>query len=422
MPGPFRHHLLAGAVALACGAATPAVAQDLQRIAAIVNDQVVSGFDVEQRINLVISSAGLRNTASTRRRLRGQVLRGLVDERLQIQEAQRFNIRVTETDFNRAYKVIERQNGVRAGDVEQFLNAKGVTKFALNAQLEAEIAWGKLIRRRLEPTVVIGDDEVDEMIARIKDNAGKTQHLVSEIFLPVESPENEPEVRAAALRLVEQLRQGAQFAAIARQFSRGSTASSGGDVGWVQAGQLAPQLDEAIERLEVGKISEPIKAPGGFYIVQLKERRNTLGKSADQAKVSLKQVVLPLPKGAQKTDVEAQAALAQTVSEAVSGCDEVATVAKELNSSKFGDLGTVRLNEVPAKIRNAVRNLDTGRFSAPLVTPAGIVLLMVCKREETKPAEPDRERIERELLSRRTATLAERYLRDLRRAAVVELR
>lgn len=220
--------LLLGSLMLA---ARPASAQQVQSIAAIVNDQVISGFDVEQRTKLVIVSSRLRDTPETRRRVRNQVLRNLIDEALQLQEAQRTGIRVSDQDVARAFATLEQQNRMPPGGLERFLASNGIARESLERQITTEISWARLIGRRINPTVTIGDDEIDETLARLQGNADAELSRVAEIFLPVDSPNEEAEVLAAASRLVQQLRGGANFGALARQFSRGATASSGGDIG-----------------------------------------------------------------------------------------------------------------------------------------------------------------------------------------------
>ncbi len=404
------------------GATVPAGAQQVQRIAAIVNDEVVSGFDVEQRIDMVIKSTRLRDTPETRRRLRQQVLRGLIDETLQLQAAQRNNISVSEQDLQRAYSVLERQNKLQAGRLIDFLRANGLSQDALARQLRAEIAWSKLVRRRLQPSVSIGEDEVNEVLSRLQANADLPETRLSEILLPVDSPEKEEETLRNALRLVQQLREGAPFDAVARQFSRGATANNGGEIGWVQPGQLAEELDRTVAGLSVGGVSEPIRAAGGYYIVKLHERRSIAGDDPLETKLSLKQIRVPLPGGRTGPNAGAARDLTEQVMARAPGCDGLTNVATEFQIQQAGDLGTVKLRELPEEIRGAVAELPIGDFSKPIITNDAIMLLMVCKRDVPVVEPPDRQKIEQELMRRRLAMLAQRYLRDLRRDAVVELR
>ena len=421
----LRMLLIVIAAAFAAMAVTvpgPAGAQNIQRIAAIVNDEVISRYDVEQRVRLVISTSKLDDTAETRRHLRQQVLRGLIDESLQSQAAQQHSVQVSQSDLDRAYSFIEKKNKVPPGGLGQFMQANQIPKAALETQIRAEISWSKLVRRRLARSVQIGDEEIDEVLARLRANAGRSERQISEIFLPVDTPEQEEDVRRASISLLRQLRGGATFAAMARQFSRGATSAQGGAVGWVQPGQLAAALDIAIAKLDVGAVSEPVRAGGGYYLLRLHQRRKIAAEAGSSMQLQLKQILLPLPEDAGEDAVKIQEKLAQTVSENATGCSGVNAVAKELKVDGATDLGTLALANLPQHIANAIKDLAIGRFSAPIQNKGTVMLLMVCKREEIKGRGPSRESISDNLTRERLAMLAQRYLRDLRRSAVVELR
>jgi peptidyl-prolyl cis-trans isomerase SurA len=402
--------------------AAPALTQDVQRIAAIVNDEVISRYDVEQRIRLVIATSRLQDSTQTRRRLRQQVLRGLIDESLQLQAAKRHSIRVGKSDLAHAFRFIEKQNKVPVGGLDRYMQQSGIPKPALEVQLRAQISWSKLVRRRLGRNVQIGDEEVDEALARLQANAGRWEQRISEIFLPVDSPDQVEEVRHASIGLLRQLREGASFAAMARQFSRGATAAQGGAVGWVQPGQLATALDQAIGKLQLDDISDPIEAAGGYYLIQLHERRKIAAAAQSGLKLALKQIVLSVAEDAKEADYAARETLARTVAESSKGCGNVESAAKDLKLASAGDLGSVKLTDLPGNIAAAVKDLAVGRFSPPIRKKGSVMLLMVCKREKIKGQGPSRESITKNLTQQRLAMLAQRYLRDLRRSAVVELR
>lgn len=390
--------------------AAPLAAQEVQRIAAIVNDDVISGYDLERRVDLVISTTRLQDNPETRRRLRRDVLRGLVDEKLQLQEAGRNNIKVGDDEVRRALGVIGRQNNVPEGQLDEFLRANGVPKSALEQQVKAELAWSKLIRRRLRSSAAVSEEEIDEALARIRENADDAEARISEIFLPVDSPEAEAETQRAAERLAQQIRDGAPFAAVARQFSRGATSASGGQIGWIRPGQLASELEQTVERLQPSQISEPVRAAGGFYIFQLHERRRAAG--AGEVRLDLKRILLP---------ANADPADARRVAAAAQGCENADAAAEELGAGDATDLNSLRLADVPPRLRAVLAELPVGRFTEPIQADEGLMLLVVCSREEGKGG-PKREQVSDDLARQRMAMLANRYMRDLRRSAVVELR
>lgn len=412
-------------VALAWVAVTAAAqAQGVLRVAAIVNDDVISVYDLERRMNFVMRSARIEDTVENRRRLASQVLRALVDERLQIQEATKNNITAGDQDFQRAFRFIEQQNGIRPGGIDEFLRSQGMDRETLMSQLRAEIVWNKLLAARMRSAVDVSDDEIDEALRQIQQNTGKTENLVSEIFLPIDSPDQEEEVRRTAQRLVEQIRGGAAFNAVARQFSRGSTAAQGGDVGWVIPGQLADEVDRVAQQLPVNQVSEPIRTVGGFHLVQVRERRQG-SNAAPKGDVvfELKQILLAMPPTAPQAEVERNQGLASTIQQTVEGCDKVEAAGKQHNAPDAGSLGKLALRDMPDNFRQAVGNAPIGKFVGPVRTNAGLHLLMVCSRAEAAPAGvPSRDQVAERLMQRRMAMYSRRYLRDLRRTAIVETR
>jgi peptidyl-prolyl cis-trans isomerase SurA len=278
------------------------------------------------------------------------------------------------------------------------------------------------VRRRLRPRVEIGDDEVDEALARIKANQGKPEMRVAEIFISTDSPEAEDDVRQLAARLVEQLRKGARFAALARQFSQGASAAVGGDLGWIQQGQLDEALDRTLAEMRPNDVSAPLRTFGGYYILKLLDRRAFLGGSSGETKVRLSQVVVPLPPSAPRSEVAAQMQRAESITKTVASCTEFEQIGKKLGSAISGDLGELKVADLPPDIAKTVLGLDVNRTSKPIRTDAGVLVLMLCAREDPPSRLPEPEEIKEQLLLQRLDLMARRYMRDLRNQAFVDLR
>jgi peptidyl-prolyl cis-trans isomerase SurA len=415
----IRALLCAACVAMPFG---PATGQNVQRIAAIVNDEVISAHDLLARIRLVIVSTRLRDTPKTRQRIAPQVLRALIDERLQLQEAKRRNVSVTKRDLRTALSELEKRNNVPAGNFAKFLRRNNMSPDTVLAQIRAGIAWSKLVRRRLRPRVTIGEDEVDEAFARLEANRGKTEYRLSEIFLTIDSPQDEPRVRREADRLAEQIRGGAKFGALARQFSQSASAAVYGDLGWIAESDLGPELSSVALKIGKGEVATPIRSVSGYRILMLQGRRKIAAADASKVKLSLKQIFLPVPKNALVADVTSHIDLAKTVRGSMSGCESVDSIAKEVGSSRPAELGTFQLSDLSPLIRTAVDDLEVGQPSQPVRMPGGVAVLMVCQRVAPEVKLPGREEISDQLVRRRLDMMARRYLRDIRRAAVVDVR
>ena len=254
----IRRLLPAAAVLLASAASiAPAPGQVEVGIVAVVNDEAVSAFDLEQRLAVAISTSQLPNTPETRERLAPQALRAIVDERLELQEAARLNIQVTAAEIDAALRSVEANNRLPPGGIGAFLAERGLQLSAVQSQIRAEIAWAKIVRIQIAPSVTISDDEIDAEMARLQASQGRHRVLLSEIFLAVDSPQRDSEVREQIERLAGNVRDGAPFAAVARQFSQGSSAISSGDVGWVLEDQLASEIAAIVSGMDIGQVSNP---------------------------------------------------------------------------------------------------------------------------------------------------------------------
>lgn len=407
-------------VVAAIAAAGPVAAQDVQRIAAVVNEEVISVFDVQQRMRLLIASSGLPDTPETQRRIGPQVLRSLIDEALQKQEAERLNIRVTDTDMAEAITRVEQSNNIPPGAFEPFLQRQGIPPQSALDQIRTNIAWQKLLSRIVVPTIEIGEDKIDDVVKRIEDNRGVTEFRVGEILLPVDNPADAGDIRNLAERLVQQIRDGADFRAVAQQFSKSATAAIGGDVGWILPGELDPAIDTVITQLKVGEVSDPLNVPDGIMIVRLSEQRTNSPPDEGERIVQLRQLLLLVEDGAPESAVNEQLEKAREIAASVNGCPAFAAAAEEAGTPQPDNPAQFRLNDLNAQLRAIASTIEVGKASEPLRQPSGIQVLMVCERQDNSG--PDRDEIRQTLVRERIDMLSRRYLRDLRRAAFVDLR
>ena len=396
--------------------AEPAAAQNTLRAAAVVNDEVISMLDLTMRTRLALLSAGIQPSRENFERMQPQVLRTLIDERLQAQEAQRLDIVAEEGQVQAAFDSLANQNRMTRQAFLDFLQRNSVLPTVMLDQIRASLAWRNVVNRRLRPDVDISDDEVDEMVARITNASGGEQFRVYEIFLAIDNVVQEQEVMATAQKLVEQLRAGAQFPAVARQVSQSPTASVGGDLGWVSLGQLPEEVAETVAQMRPGNLSPPIQTFGGIYIMALRDRRE---RNVGEATVDLKQVLFALPAGAGEAAVQDALANAQQARDLIQNCTDAELLAQQVGSEGSGDLGNVKVGDLPVQLQDILNDLPVGKPSEPVRLSGGVGVLIVCGRDD---GTIDRNQVYERLIQQRLALLARRYLRDLRRQANVDIR
>jgi peptidyl-prolyl cis-trans isomerase SurA len=394
-----------------------ASAQETMRIAAVVNEEAISYRDLEARLHLVLVSSNVGDTPENRRRAAPQVLRQLIDERLQLQEGKRLNLDTTEDEIKDAFRRIEEQSNIPPGGMEEEIKRAGVSRPSMVDQVRAGLIWQKLIRRQVAPQVQVGDDEVEEILASIQRTKDLPELRIVEILLGVDRPDREAEVRRFAEQLIEQARGGADFASLARQFSEAASAAAGGEIGWV----LPNQLDEAIERevakAQPGTIVGPIRTIAGYHVIRLAERRSLQSQGAEDIIINLRQAVFPLA-GTGEDEIRQRAA---AVAEAKS-CPDFEKLAEEAKALRPYSLGRLKVGDLNAAVRPIVASLEAGKLSPPTKIAEAIVIFMVCDKSEASSAMPKREQVREQLYRAKLSVIARRYLRDLRRAAHLELR
>jgi len=407
-------------VLLALQPVSPAVEQ---RIAAVVNDEVVSVRDLDDRLELVMATSGIPDSEQARSRLAPQVLRSLIEETLQLQEAGRLGIEVDQSEIDTALQTIAQRNQLTVEQLRSYLEANAINFDTLLRQVRAQIGWIKVVNRTIRPNVTVTVDQLDLAVQEARQSEGQPEYLLSEIVLPVDNPAQAERVAQDAGRLVQTLREGASFESLAQQVSAAASAERGGDVGWVAASGMPPELTGMLDRLRPGEITEPMASPVGYHIFWLRDERLAAapvdaGRAA--VEVALTQILFPVD--GVEGGVAAARDRAAALRPRLTGCPAMVEVAEELDAPASGDLGWLRVGDLPPDLGQAVLSLPVGEVSPPLEGPGGIHLLMVCERRTPEELTPQREQIAQRLEQERTERLARRYLRDLRKQAFVEVR
>ncbi|MFN5782945.1 MAG: peptidylprolyl isomerase [Novosphingobium sp.] len=387
----------------------------------VVNGEIITGTDIDQRVALIVAASGGKISDEELQRLKLQVLRNLMDETLQIQEAAAQKIEVEDSEIEQTYARIAGQNfGQDPKAMDAYLARIGSSPNSLKRQIRGELSWQRLLRRNVQPFVNVSDEEVREVLKRLEQSKGTEEYRVGEIFLSA-TAENRDAVFQNAQRIVEQLRAGGSFVGYARQFSEASTASVGGDLGWVRAGQLPVELSTTLQALQTGQLAGPIEIRGGFSIVALIDKRQVLTADPRDAVLSLKQLAISFPPGT----TEAQATdRAKSFAEAVAtarGCGTIDAIAQAQGAEVVTN-DQIKARDLPGPLQNLVLGMSLGEVTPPFGSiQDGVRVLMLCGRDDPKDATaPNFEQIQGQIEDERVNKRAQTYLRDLRRDAVID--
>jgi peptidyl-prolyl cis-trans isomerase SurA len=396
---------------------------NVRKATAIVNGDIITDTDIDQRLGLVLLANQNRVAADERDRLRLQVMRNLIDEKLQIQEAATHDVKIADAEVEQAFARVAQNFRQTPAQFEATLRAGGSSPQSIKQQIRGELAWSRLLRKRVEPFINVGDDEVQGVIARLEAAKGKDEYRVGEIFLSA-TAENQAQVLSDAQRIVEQIRQGASFVAYARQFSEASTAAVGGDLGWVRAEALSPSLAGVVQNLGTGAVSDAVPVPGGVAIVALVEKRQVLMADPGDAALSLMQISIPLKPGITEAEARAQVPAIQAKTASMGGCGRAEAVAKELGGTVAAN-DQLRIKDLPAPLQEIMKQLPIGGATPPFGSQAdGLRVLVLCGRDDSTATAraPSFDEVYGQLNEERVSSAARRYLRDLRRDAIVDYR
>lgn len=436
LPKPIAALLLAIGLAGWAGAAraqeAPAPAarasgpfgDDTAGIIAVVNGDVISRGDVDNRRRLFALSTGLPTSAEVLERLAPRIARQLIDERLRLQEIQRRHIMVADVEIAKAIEDVERRNGMQPGTLRKRLSADNVEFRTLVDQIRVQIGWVRVLRQVLGGQAQISDADVAEQERLLKQQIGQPEFQVAEIFVPIDNPSASEEAARFADTIIQQLRAGAPFPVVAAQFSQSQTALQGGDLGWVQAAQLDPAELRVLNQMPVGAISNPLQVPGGVAIVSLRGKRE-IGHDPATI-VSVRQAFYPFtsrldqqnPTEQQKQALEQ----ARRTSAGAKTCEAMEAANTAAGARRPADPGQIRLETMAPALRAVLEALPPLKASQPLVAEDGILVVMVCTREQKNLGIPSRNEISERILNERIELTSRQLMRDLQRRAMLDVR
>ena len=394
---------------------------NVRRAAVVVNGEIITGTDIDQRLALILAANEGTVGEEEMKRLRMQVLRNLMDETLQIQEARSNDIEIPEEEVDQTYARVAQQNfNQTASALNAYLTRIGSSPASLKRQIRGELAWQRLLRRNVQPFVNVSEEEVKELMERLRAAKGTEEFRIGEIFLSA-TPETQASVFENGKRIVDQLRQGGSFVAYARQFSEASTAAVGGDLGWIRLAQLPAELASAARELAPGQLVGPVQIRGGFSILYLIDKRQVLTADPRDALLSLKQISISFPAGTTQALAQRRATEFADAMKAARGCGTVDAIAAGIGAQVVAN-DQVKARDLPGPLQDVLLALSLGETSPPFGSiDDGVRVLMLCGRDDPQAASgPSFDQLMAQMEDDRVNKRAQMYLRDLRRDAVID--
>ena len=395
------------------------VATTSSAIVAVVNEEAITAYDLNARIKFVLATTRIASSPEAVAQLKPQILRALIDERLQLQAARQSTITLAEKEVEQAVAAIENQKGMPPGAIGQMLIANRIPEDTFTNQVKAQIVWSKLLQRKVRSQIKISDDEVAQMVRKLSAPVIKQELNIALLQLPIDKPAREKEVRRAAEKMVLEVRGGADFEELSRQFA-GGAAREGGKLPtfWVQPADLDPVVVRALQGAKPGYVTEPIRNSMGFTIIKVYDARDLPGQQPLGTEISFK-----LRSSTSSKELDALKNIAEEVAKNPGTCEEK-------NIAGLSDSGaaisvertTQMLSDLPAALRVIADGMKPGDVSSPLMDEDGIKLYMLCGKREGVVAVVDTARAKAATYQQRMELEAQKYMRNLRRDAFIDIR
>lgn len=383
-------------------------------VAAIVNDTVITTFDVQQRMKLMLISAGGRIAPQMLPQLQHQAVRDLVEDQLKLQEAKKFDLVIEDDEIAAELRTMASQSGRTVEQLEEILKADGISTQTLKTEIASNLAWPRLVQGRYGKRARVNEDEIESTLERMRADATQEQFLISEICIPVPSPDQAQAYYEGGLQLLEQMRKGVPFAVIAQQFSACTTAAAGGDMGWLRAGELPPDLDAAVRALPVGAVTNPIPSDNAFMILAVRDKRAAVKQGEKSWTFAYASTPLSTGRAAARTALEKL--------KTAEACAGGRALRQDLGAGvDVAVIENATLSMVDERFRPAVENLSRGELSEIVEADDALHILYACEIDEGLGI-PSREAIEDRLYSRQLERIAQQYLRDVERKSTVDVR
>ena len=394
------------------------------RIVAVVNDQIITLSQLQARTNLNLRQLDLtKPTPAQREGVTKRTLASMIDEELQRQYAQSNRLEPSANEVKAAEASIIQS----AGGPDAWRAITAGNNQAARDKIVAEVRWQKIVARDLEPRLTISTAEVDRLIAELGKSRQIEERNLSMILLSASATANEQEQLAKLQEFRTKATSAEAFAEMAKAYSEDKSAVNGGLLGWFANGELNPQLEEALNQLTPGSISQPIRTPMGWHLLRLNEVRTSQSinnQPIQQANLYL--LAAPLPNNPASTTLLTKA-LASTTKKLTNTTQVQAYFAGAEISSTFpasGILGWINLTDLEGPVQQVITDLKPGQWSPDLNAGNRLGRIYVADVRQIMPPKllEYRKRVTDNLSANRLELAARRLMQELRQKAFVDIR
>lgn len=410
----------------AAPAQKPPPVKVLDRIVAVVNDDVITRNELEERVKLAMRQLREQGTpAPGREALERQLLERMVTDRVQLQFAKETGLRVDDTELDRAIARIAQENKLTPQQLRQVLEKDGIPFAKFREDIRNEIVITRLREREVDTKIVVTEGEIDNLLSQKRADAND-EYNVSHILVVVPenaSPEQIQARRARAEQAYAQLKSGADFRQVAVAFSEAPDALQGGVMGWRQSSRLPALFTEALKPLRAGEVSPILRSANGFHILRLNDKRGG-GAPVIVQQTHARHILLKTNELVSESEARSRLLALKERLENKGDFGALARAhSEDASATKGGDLGWLSPGDTVPEFERAMNTLKPGEVSPPVQTPFGWHLIQVVeRRNEDMSKERQRLAARQVLRARKSDEAYQEWVRQLRDRAYVELR
>lgn len=404
---------------------------EIDRIVAVVNDEVITLHELRARISETFAQMRSRNvTPPPAEEFERQQLERMILEKVQLQHAAETQLRVDDRLLDASLARIAESNRMDVAQLRAAIEQDGMQWSRFREDIRKQIVMSRLRDREVESRVVVTEGEIANFIANPERKPDQNEEYnVSHILLRVPegaSPEQLIRLKARADAALEQIRKGEDFSRIAASYSDAQDAVNGGSLGWRSLDRLPALFADAVPKMKPGEVSDVMRSPAGFHLLMVVDKRGGSG-SGDESRVTQTHARHILIKTSEVlNDAEARRRLTGLKERLDNGGDfaELArTNSQDLSSSKGGDLGWLYPGDTVPEFQRVMDNLKVGEISEPVQSPFGWHLIQVVERRVDEVSlERQRAAARMTLRDRKAEEVYQDWVRQLRDNAYVEIR
>ena len=394
---------------------------ELVSIAAIVNDDPVTLMDLNNRMQLIIVSSNLPNNLETREKIYGQALQSLINEKLQSQEAEKLGIRITTQEIDNNIKYIEQNNNMEDNTLIDTLYKNGVPKSALPTRLKANLILESLLQKVIQPKVKITTNEIDNEYNNFISNEGKYEYKLSEIIFNYTRLSKNTDTILVAKQIRKKIIEENNFDAIAERINENGSGEYKKNNNWRLKNNINIKTYDAIKGLKIDDVSDLILLNTGVSIIKIDDKRKITIPDLSNTVTDISIIIFDLPINKNKMSGLLEEISNKTIN--IKSCNEMSKALKIVGNKQGRYIGKILLKNLPDNFIKNIKNLEVDKPSSPIISQDGIYILMVCERNAKLNQEfALKEMIKGNIRSRSTNILKERYLLDLNRKALIDIR